>query len=193
MDRLHARKTGELWQHVDKRHYRDRMRCHDCHAPLERAEAKCPACGWTNTLDCPLCERPMPTEAQEGLRLDLCRTCKGVWFAHHEVETIWSAAFDEALRRRKLSLPRSGSLDAARQGAGDVLFDTLFYAPDLVYYGAHAAGHAVSASAQAALRLPAAIGAAPEPASAVFQAAGEAAGGVFEVILSVTGGIFDGL
>lgn len=191
VQRLRTRKAGELWQRIEKRRYRFRMRCHDCHAPMKRGDEKCPACGWTNALDCPACERPMRAESHDGLLIDVCRNCKGVWFDHHELEAIWGTSFDRALRKRRLS--RESALARTGGGAGEALLETLFYAPDLVYLGAHATGHAVAASAEIASRVPEVIGAAPEAASVVFEAVGESAGSVFEVIVEIIGGIFDGL
>ncbi len=191
VQRLRAAPRSELWKQIEPRPVAFRIRCHDCHAPLERAAEKCPACGWVNLLDCPCCDRPMHVQSHMGLRLDLCRDCKGVWFDHHELKAIWSASFDRALQKRGIS--RSDALTGAGDGVGDLLLDTLFYAPDLVYYGARAAGHVVSASAEAVSQLPGAIASAPEAASAVYEAVGEGAGSVFETIVEIIGGVFDGL
>lgn len=191
VQRLRDLPKAELWRHVAPRQGAFRMRCHDCHAPLERAEEKCPGCGWSNVLDCPGCGRAMRVESHDGLRLDVCRDCKGVWFDHHELEAIWSASFDRALRQR--NLPRGRSLADAAEETGDVLLDTLFHAPGLVYYGAHAVGHAVSASAEVLAHVPGAIASTPEAASTVFEVVTQAGGSVFEVIVEIIGGIFDGL
>lgn len=191
VQQLRARKPDELWQKLERRDFPFHVRCHDCHASMGRSDERCPSCGWTNVLDCPACEQPMQITAHVGLRLDVCRACKGAWFDHHELEAIWGAGFDEALQRRNLS--RHDTLAKTGYGAGDVLFDTLFFAPDLVYYAGHAAGHAVSASAEALAHAPEAIGAAPEAAGAVVEAVGEAAGSVFETIAEIIGGLFGGL
>ncbi len=195
VQRLRAVPAAELWKRVEKRPLRFRMLCHDCHGPLERAEEKCPACGWSNTLDCPACGRPMRAESHAGLRLDVCGGCRGVWFDHHELGTIWHASFAGAARGR--GSRRGGRAGAVAEGAGEVLLDTLFYAPDLAVAGIRATGHVVSASAEAASHVPDLVAAAPEAASAVFGAVGEAAGSVFEVvvevIVAIVGGVFDGL
>lgn len=191
VQRLRASGAAELWKRVEKRSHPFRMRCHDCHAPLERADEECPACGWSNVLDCPACDRPMRVESHAGLRLDVCRDCRGVWFDHHELGAVWGASFDQALQRR--SLGRGGSVASAGEAGGAVLLDTLFYAPELAFYGVHAAGHAAAGAAEAAGRLPELAGAAPEAAAAAFEAVGEASGSVFEVIVSVIGEIFEGL
>jgi len=165
------------------------MRCHDCHAPMERAASACPGCGWNNRLDCPACDRQMQTEEHAGLRLDVCRECKGVWFDRHELKAIWGPNFDHSLQNRNRS--GSGAVAAAADGAGDVLFTTLFFAPEFLYLGASAAANLASASARAIPSLPEAAAAAPGAAATIFEAAGEAAGSVFEVIVDIVSGIFD--
>lgn len=191
VQRLRALEESSLWAAVPRRHDLFRMRCHDCHAPMDRAEQACAACGWTNKLGCPACDRPMLAESHAGLRLDVCRDCKGVWFDHHELAEIWKESFDSSLRSRG----REGGAAVAVGGdvAGEVLLNSLFFAPDLLFYGAHAAGRAALASAEMAANLPGAIGAAPELAVAAVEAAGEAASSVFEVVVNIIAGIFDGL
>lgn len=182
VQRLRRLPAAELWARVEKRRDPFRMLCHDCHAPLERADETCPACGWSNTLDCPACERPMRTEAHAGLRLDVCGGCRGVWFDHHELAAIWQAGFGRAAGER--------SPGAAWGGAGEVLLESLFYAPDLAFYGARTAANV---AAGAASHVPDLVAAAPEVAATVFEVVGEAAASVFEVIVSIICGIFEGL
>lgn len=203
----HCRRCGGLWlEHgevqglraVPRGDVRQRLeanptplvRCHDCHAPLGRDEPRCPSCGRANLLDCPDCGRTMRVEVYDDLRLDLCRGCKGVWFDHEELESIWGRSFDRALQKRNLSLQRAGG---GADVAGDVLFNTLLFAPDLVFYGARAAGAAAAASADAVSRLPSALSSTPEIASSAFEAVGEAAGSVFETVVAIISGIFDNL
>jgi hypothetical protein len=64
-----------------------------------------------------------------------------------------------------------------------VLLDVLAYNPWLAFEGAHLAGHAIAASADA-------LSSAPEVAGVVVEATGEAAAGVFEAILEFLGGLF---
>jgi len=109
---------------------------------------------------------------QDALTLDVCKRCKGVWFDHHELDEIWKLE-----RNRFLAKRGGGELARRKDDRGtDVLFETLFWTPDLVFLGAHAAGHGVAAAAEAA---PAAV-----------EAVGEAAGGVFETIVEIVAGVF---
>lgn len=190
VQRLRALKQSELWTAVPRRAGLYRMRCHDCHGLMDRAEAACPACGWSNALDCPACDRPMLAESHAGLRLDICRECKGVWFDHHELQEIWEKSFDTSVKNRAND---GKAVAVAGDVAGEVLLNSLFFAPDLVFYGARAAGQAAVASAEMISHLPGAIAAAPEVAAAAVEAAGEAASSVFEVIVNIIAGIFDGL
>src|SRR5690606_22508776 len=139
----------------------------------------------------PACDRPMLAESHAGLRLDVCRDCKGVWFDHHELAEIWKESFDSSLRSR--GRERGAAVAVGGDVAGEVLLNSLFFAPDLLFYGAHAAGRAALASAELAANLPGAVGAAPELAVAAVEAAGEAAGSVFEVVVNIIAGICDGL
>jgi Zn-finger nucleic acid-binding protein len=196
VQQLRGQREAELWRYVTPRVTEFRMRCHSCHAALSRDAQSCAACGWTNVLDCPACLQPMRTESYGGLRIDVCHGCKGVWFDNHELQAIWGAHFDRALRTRDLPR-RTGTSSAvperSQYGPADALLDTIFFAPDLVYLGVHGVGQTVAASAEAAARLPDAVSASPEVAALVVEAVGEAAGSVFEVVVGVIGGIFDGL
>ena len=107
---------------------------------------------------------------QADLTLDVCKRCKGVWFDHHELEAIW-----EMERDRLLTRGRGGKVARPTEVGSEVLFQTVFWAPDLVFVGAHAAGHTVAAAAEA---------------STALGAVGDAAGSVFETILEIVAGIF---
>ena len=184
--RLRAHPAAALWGRIARRDEEAATPCHDCHAPFARGLPACPVCGWRNLLDCPACDRPMVRESREGLHLDVCRACKGVWFDHHELDVVWSQQAALALGRR----PAAAPLARTGETAGDVLLDVLWFAPDLAVYGAIGAAHAASGIAQAATHLPELAGAAPEVAIGAVEAASEAAGGVFDVIVGILEGIF---
>jgi Zn-finger nucleic acid-binding protein len=180
VQRLKRFRPQMLWDRVGVRDEPFRMQCHACHAPMDRNAAACSACDWRNTINCPVCERVMDTQTHEGLRLDTCRNCKGVWFDHVELTAIWSLALDRAARPRGQS---SGMLPAAAEDGAEVVIYALAYSPELVFYGARAAGYAVSASAEA-------LANAPDAAVSLIEGAGDAAASVFEAILDIVSGLF---
>lgn len=178
---LRARAPDELWARIGKRREGSPMRCHECQATMSREDDRCGDCGRANLLDCPACHRPMQLTSHSGLKLDICRDCKGAFFDHHELSAIWSASFDKARKRRAGS---GGSTAAELVGEGAI--EALFYAPELVYHAARGTAQGLAASADMAAE-------APEAGAAALEAVGEAAGTVLEFIGEVVGGIFDGL
>lgn len=173
-----------LWDRVARRDDPFRMQCHACHAPMDRNAASCPTCDWRNTIDCPVCDRPMQAEVHDGLRLDVCRTCKGVWFDHVELAAIWNLALERSMHRKPgKGIARSaGAIDVAEDSAIALTY-ALAYSPEIVLYGARAAGYAVSASAEALVN-------APEAAAGLAAGVGEAAATVFESVLEIISGLF---
>lgn len=156
-------------------------KCHSCHAPLDRDARQCSACGRANLIDCPRCDRAMRVVTDRGLRLDVCKECKGAWFDRHELASIWSPRFDAALARREMSRG-----DASMMGVGvvdELLFHSIFFGPDLVSLSAHGID-------AVATGLPEAIAATPEIAAGAFEAIGEAAGSVFEAVVDIVGDLF---
>ena len=182
---LRAQPAPALWNAVARRKSEALPPCHSCHAPFRRDLDACPSCGWKNVLDCPACDRPMKRETRDGLHLDVCRRCKGIWFDHHELDAIWNVQASLALKTRP---GEAAAVGAA--GAGDILLDVMWFAPEIPIYGAIGAAHAVSGLAQGAAHVPELAAAAPEAAVGMVEAAGEAAGGVFEVLASILEGIF---
>lgn len=172
VQRLRSERPESLWAQIPAREERHRAQCHTCRAFVDRDAPKCGACGAKTRLNCPACDTRMLQVSQSSLTLDVCKRCKGVWFDHHELEAIWKMERDRLVARQ-------GGDGAVARTAGtgaDVLFETLFWAPDLVFVGAHVAGHAVAAAA--------------EVAPAALDAVGDAAASVFEAILEIVGGIF---
>jgi Zn-finger nucleic acid-binding protein len=179
VQRLRCCDGESLWKAIARRSELFRMRCHACHAFIDRDAAACPACGWRNVLDCPICQQPMVTATHQGVRLDACRSCKGVWFDHSELASIWRLELATSLQKR-------GQLSPTPSAAGDgalVVLDALVYSPWLMLEGMDAAGRAVAASAEA-------LAHAPQAVEVAVEAAGDAAAGVFEAILDILGGLF---
>jgi Zn-finger nucleic acid-binding protein len=153
-----------LWTEVAPRADTPKPLCHNCQSPLDRDAAKCGACGKPNVLDCPSCDQQMRRHEVNGLVLDVCERCHGVWFDNKELSAVWRLSV-EATQRRP-----SAFGEAAAVG-GDVLLNTMFWAPGLVVDGAIGAAH---------------LG------GAALEAAGGAAEGVFEAILGFISSLFDG-
>ena len=190
--RLARHRPQALWDRLARRDEPFRMQCHSCHAPMDRNAPACPACEWRNAIDCPVCDRRMHAEVHDGLRLDVCHHCKGVWFDHVELEALWNLALERTTRRRSAtglaSAPGRG-LDDATDGAATLVY-ALAYSPDLVIYGAYAAGYAVEASAEALASAPEAVAGLAAGGIEAASGVGEAAASVFETVLEIIGGLF---
>ena len=171
--------------------------CHKCRTPLPRDAERCEACGRQNVLLCPVCSSRMDRAECAGRVLDACGRCRGVWFDHAELDHVWTISVRGATVRWKERHDVAPSSTIGNVGAG--LADGLLYSPELVFYGARAAGHVAAAGVEGAGHLVAGAGeaitsgAAAEAASAAVDIAGDAAAGVFEVIAEIIGSIFDGI
>jgi Zn-finger nucleic acid-binding protein len=177
---LRAHAETSFWSSIAPRVDQFRMPCHSCQAIIDRNADKCPACGWSNRIDCPTCGNKLAPEIHEGLRLDVCAKCKGVWFDHIELDAIWKSALNANVARAVK--PSKGAV-AAGTGA-EVLANTLFFAPDVLFYGAYATGMALETGAGALMNAPDIVGGAAE-------AVGDAAASTFESVLEIISGIFD--
>ncbi|MFU8807405.1 MAG: zf-TFIIB domain-containing protein, partial [Bradymonadaceae bacterium] len=104
-----------------------KMRCHGCSARILRDERVCFDCGRENILSCPCCQEPMLVEQHAGLLLDICRSCKGVWFDNAELEAIWLSDFDGSAHRQKdRGVLAFGMDNFAANVAGELLSETIF-------------------------------------------------------------------
>lgn len=155
-----------------------RTLCHGCHAPLDRNAEQCAACGESNHLDCPSCSTRMLRQQHGAIVLDVCASCKGVWFDRSELQEIWKLEVDRALAHQQVPEGMQPQLRDV------VLLDALFWAPDLMFYGMVAGADVAGATVTA-------IGSAPEAAAGAAEVVGEAAGGLFETIAEIIGNIFN--
>jgi Zn-finger nucleic acid-binding protein len=175
---------SDLWRHIPPRQTAPSPPCHGCHAPLARDAERCGACGTKNELQCPMCERTMERRQHAGLTLDVCAACKGVWFDHAELRSVWTLAIAELSRKR----PGRGA-EALAVG-GDVLLESLFWAPGLTLHAGAALAHGVGSAASALGSV--SVDGAASAAMGAAEAVGGAAEGLFEMIMDIIGSIFDG-
>ena len=166
-----------LWELVAQHTHVHQMQCHGCSAHVNRNDEKCAGCGRQNLLECPSCSRAMHVESYQGMRLDACVDCKGVWFDRHELSSIWRMEMNALLRTRKRTMGEN-----AKDG-GVVLLDALAWDPWLTFYGVHALSEGVSLGGNA-------IAGAGEVAGGIGEVIADAAGSVFETIADIIGGIF---
>jgi Zn-finger nucleic acid-binding protein len=157
--------------------------CHGCFTPLHRDAEKCVVCGAANELRCPACDKTMQRATHAGVTLDVCARCKGVWFDHAELRSVWSLAV------ARLDPKRGSRAGDALAVGGDVLLESLFWAPGLTIHAGAAVVQGIG-SAAGALGSVSAEGAA-HAALAGAEAVGGAAEGVFSFIMELIASIFD--
>ncbi|HST62282.1 MAG TPA: zf-TFIIB domain-containing protein [Longimicrobium sp.] len=163
--------------------------CHSCHSPMDRNAARCAGCRWSNALECPSCGKGLERTTAQGVTVDVCRRCEGVWLDHHELSSLWAAAAAVAVANHGGVLDGMSSLADASS-----LLDVLFYAPDLVHGAAYVAVEGVelvSNVAGAGLEAASNAGGLLSGVGDVLGVVGDAAGAVFGVIGDVFS-IFDG-
>jgi len=166
VQQLAMRRPSELWAEIAPRGDMPKPLCPKCQTPIDRDADKCGVCGRSNEINCPHCDEKMKRRNVNGLVLDLCERCHGVWFDHKELNAVWTIA-------QQMMSARRGSSTAADALAigGDVLMNAMFWTPGLVVEGAVGAAH---------------LG------GAALEAAGGAAEGIFEAILGFISALFDG-
>ena len=172
IQRLRHQPSHAFWNRVSPHPPDARALCHSCHTPVDRDAETCTSCGSRNAIDCPVCEQPLEAQMYQNIRLDVCKSCRGVWFDHSELAAIWKLSLDTGTRH-----PKTGVVTTANTPSLLVV-DALTFMPDVLFLGARAAGYALSGAAEAVA------------SSGAGEVVAEAAGGVFEVILEIIGGIF---
>ena len=160
-----------------------RMACRGCEARIQRTAAECDSCGHKNVLDCPICDRPMERESSTGLRLDVCRSCRGAWFDNGQLRAIWKAQAALAVAPTAVEAER-------HHGSWDVPLDAAEVVGRLTAEG-------VRGLAEGSMHVANAAGSLPEVAGGVFEGAAsllEVAGGLlFDALAAILEGIFGAL
>jgi hypothetical protein len=126
----------------------------------------------------------MERRQHAGLTLDVCATCKGLWFDVVELKNIWSMTVTEVDRKR---VGRGGQALAI---GGDVLLESLFWAPHLTIHAGIAATQGISHVAGALGSV--SVEGAANAAMGAAEVVGSAAEGLFETIMEIINSIFDG-
>ena len=170
---------AELWKYIPPRSHIIRPPCHGCGTPLDRDHAVCGVCARANDVNCPACDTKNVRASVDGITLDVCEKCKGVWFDHAELRSIWKLKLTEIARKH----PR------ASREAGDgpaVLLEALVWAPDIGFYAIDAAATGIGYVGGAIGEV--AVNGGAEAALGVISEAGES---VFEAIAEIIGGLFN--
>lgn len=184
VDALRSASPKGLGTGVSLREGAFRMPCHQCHAPIDRNTPACPSCGWKNRLECPSCQRPLERVERAGLVLDVCRTCRGVWFDNHELAEIWNLE----VRR---NLPTVRREDGSVTVADYFLLDAFLWAPDLVFLSAYGLVEGAAAVGGTGAEVAAGgLDGVADVAGGAVEGLGDVAGSVFEAIAEIIGGIF---
>ena len=175
---------ADLWKHIPPRAIVLHPPCHGCGTPLDRSAERCAVCSRRNEIACPKCDRMMVRRTHGDLMLDVCARCKGVWLDHDELKDVWSLSAITAARNGP------GRVAQAASVGGDILLESLFWAPGLTLDAGAAAvqgvGHVVGALGSVSIDGAASV------AMGAAEVVGGAAEGVFSAIMDIISSIFDG-
>lgn len=174
VDRLRRLGAGAIEAHVTLTQEAYRKRCGSCDASYLRNADRCPAGKAPNVPRCPGCAELLEPVRTGATKLDVCRSCRGVWFDGVELKEIWNTA----LVQRRGMRPTTAADMAANS------MDTFLLA-SLVMPSPPMAGGGLSDWAGGA----AAVGA--EAGSGVLESGGEMASSVFDAIAILISGIFE--
>lgn len=158
-------------------------RCTSCRAVVDRSDGVCPACGQKVVIDCPACDKPMEAVRHRDIMLDLCTSCRGVWFDREELSHIWSVALAQVQREKGRQGTSSHSRVSDGVDPGPALIDALSFTPDLAVVVGEASLRG------AAISLDLVLNAVPEVAGAVA----DVAGAVVEILLEAVAAVLSGL
>ncbi|MBK8245889.1 MAG: zf-TFIIB domain-containing protein [Gemmatimonadetes bacterium] len=88
MQQLTRHLLAELWRLIPPRRSAPKPPCHGCHTPLDRDAPRCEVCGRKNELARPVCDQTLARRQHGRLTLDVCASCRGVWFDHAELRSV---------------------------------------------------------------------------------------------------------
>ncbi len=203
-------KSPKVRQRITQSPASGQTRCHSCNTLMDRNLDQCPACGWHNRIDCPICKKTLQRKQHNQLTLDVCHSCKGVWFDQVELLSLWSGSLIGFSKKQKATSENAAQLNdyspsnLVTQTMGEVVaeasFDSMLNGIDIVEPGAqfigHTAGHATSGGAEVIASVPDIAGSTLEALAEVTEGAIATVGEIPEVItvvLEVTGEVAGGM
>jgi len=160
-----------------------KMNCHTCHELMDRNVDNCPSCGAPNTLDCPGCNKKMKAVTYKNMKLDVCDSCKSVWFDEIELSELWNMNLDKLAKKRNLGLIAPDALD----GGVELFLDVMMWNPGLIAQGTEV----IMGAGGKLLDAAGSLDNAPEIAGNVIEASGEFAGKIFGAIAQIIGELLD--
>jgi hypothetical protein len=167
-----------FWALIQDRAEIARALCHQCQALMPRDQDRCPACDKEQVFGCPACQEPMKKVLSGDARLDRCERCKGIWFDHHELASVWQ----RAAARVATHYPKGDP--AVLPAVGEAVLEVVAYNPGLAFYGAEAAGRLVVGAVDVLVNV------APGVLASAADMAGDVAAAAFEAIVEIIGSVF---
>ncbi len=147
---------------------RDPVLCKKCETYHSRSEKYCPECKSPLPFLCPGCRKPLQASHREGLSLDCCHDCKGVWLDGGELTALFKYYSKNIQNRSTTSV--------AGVAAADIALDMFIWAPELY----------IAATAQVLTHLPELASKGLELAGDMPEIAGKTVEGVIHVAGSAT-------
>ena len=173
-----------LQRHITLHDEQYRMTCHACFAKMPRNALHCPACQWRNVIDCPVCTHALHPVERQGLQLDLCQSCKGVWFDNIELAELWNRQLASFTSQHP---PRAPHAAVMGDGASLFLEVMAWSSVDMMASGLQAGAQGgqtlIEVTAQGLSNV-------PDGAGAVVEGTSDLAASVFETIAGIIGEIF---
>lgn len=72
------------------------VECPSCEHSMTRNAAVCPACGAENIIACPACGSDLERVQGEQFTVDVCQSCRGVWFDNIDLSAVWNLQFNKS-------------------------------------------------------------------------------------------------